>query len=140
MHLALFMGQVMFAAITLFLCKQPVLNLKPGNDVLFYLSPALVLFGIFMGSFLFKQSVAKLDEKPSLNEKLKAYQTAFIIRCAFAEGPSMFGIVCMLLTSNVYYLIVVGVNILYFIIIRPTKFKIVDDLNLNEQERIDLGS
>jgi hypothetical protein len=139
-HLALFMGQVMFAALVLLRCKQPFLNLKPGNDVLFYLSPALVLFGIFVGSFLFKKSVAKLREKTSLGEKLTAYQTAFIKRCALAEGASMFGIVCMLLTSNTYYLIVVGVNILYFIIIRPTKFKIQDDLNLGYEELAELDA
>jgi F0F1-type ATP synthase membrane subunit c/vacuolar-type H+-ATPase subunit K len=139
-HLALFMGQVVFAALALFISDNTALNLKPGNDPLFYISPVLVVFGIFTGSFMFKQAVAKVAEKPSLSEKLSAYQTALIIRYALSEGPSLFGIVCMLLTHNLYYLIVVGVNILYFIIIRPTKFKIQDDLNLAYDEQTELDA
>jgi len=139
-HLALFMGQVVFAALALFVSDNAALNLKPGNDPLFYISPILVILGIFAGSFLFKQAVAKVAEKHSLTEKLSAYQTALIIRYALSEAPSLFGIVCLLLTHNVYYLIVVGVNILYFIIIRPTKFKIQDDLNLAYEEQAEMDA
>ena len=137
-HLALFIGQVLFAAVCLFISVNPMLNLKPVNDPFFYISPALVIFGIFMGSFLFKQLQGKIAEKPSLKEKLAAYQTALITRYAFSEGASMFGIVCMLLTNNVFYLIVTGVNILYFITIRPTKFKIQDDLDLGFEEQAEI--
>ncbi|HZY39710.1 MAG TPA: hypothetical protein VFE53_23810 [Mucilaginibacter sp.] len=137
-HLALFMGQALFAALVLFISKQPVLNLKPGNDPLFYIAPVLVLFGVFAGSFLFKRIVIKLGEKPSLTEKLKSYQVAMITRYALSEGPSLFGIVCMMLTQNVYYLIIVSVNVLYFIIIRPTKFKIYNDLNLAYEEQSEM--
>jgi hypothetical protein len=137
-HLALFMGQTLFAAVALFISKNAALNLKPGNDALFFIAPAMVVFGIVTGTFLFKQQVAKLGDKTSLKEKLQAYQTALIIRYALSEGVSMFGIVCMLLTGNVYYLILTGVNILYFIMIRPTKFKIQDDLNLTYEDQAEM--
>lgn len=139
-HLALFMGQVLFAAVTLFISVNPVINLKPVNDPFFYISPALVIFGIFMGNFLFRRLQAKIAEKPSLKEKLTAYQTALITRYALSEGASLFGIVCMLLTNNAYYLIVTGVNIIYFIILRPTKFKIQDDLGLGYGEQAELDA
>jgi hypothetical protein len=139
-HLALFMGQTLFAAVVLFISKDPALNLKPGNDVLFYVVPFMLVFGIFAGSFVFKQLTAKLAEKTSLTEKLQAYQTALIIRYALSEGASMFSIVCLLLTNNVYYLILAGINILYFIIIRPTKLKILDDLNLNYEEQTEMDT
>jgi hypothetical protein len=137
-HLALFMGQVLFAAVCLFISVNPVINLKTVNDPFFYMSPALVIFGIFMGTFLFKQLLAKIAEKPTVKEKLSAYQAALIIRYALSEGASFFGIVCMLLTNNAYYLLVVGINIIYFIIIRPTKFKIQDDLNLAYEEQAEM--
>ena len=134
-HLALFMGQALFAAVALFLSKNAALNLKPGNDPLFYISPIMVIFGIGMGSFLFKQQMAKVAEQPSLTGKLQDYQKALIIRYALIEGPSLFSIVCVLLTGNIYYLIIAGINILYFITIRPTKFQIHDDLNLAYEEQ-----
>ena len=139
-HLALFMGQTLFAAVVLFISKDPALNLKPGNDVLFYIVPFMLLAGIFGGSFVYKQQMAKLGEKTSLTEKLQVYQKALIIRYALSEGVSMLSIVCMLLTGNVYYLILTGINILYFIVIRPTKFKIFDDLNLGYEDQAEMDA
>lgn len=139
-HLALFMGQALFAAVSLFVAKNAALNLKPGNDVFFYIAPIMVIFGIGVGSFLFKKLMAKVAEQPSLTGKLQAYQTALIVRYALSEGASLFCIVCMLLTGNVYYLIVAGINILYFIIIRPTKFKLQDDLNLGYDEQVEMDA
>jgi hypothetical protein len=137
-HLALFMGQALLAGFALLLSKNAALNLKPGNDPLFYISPIMVIFGIGMGSFLFKQQMAKVAAQPSLAGKLQTYQTALIIRYALIEGPSLFSIVCVLLTGNIYYLIIAGINILYFITIRPTKFKIQEDLNLAYDEQAEM--
>jgi len=139
-HLAMVMGQILFAAVVLLISKNATLNLKPGNDPLFYVAPFMLVFGIFTGSFLFKQQVAKLSDKPSLKEKLQAYQKALIVRYALSEGVSMLSIVGMILTGNVYYLIIAGVNILYFIIIRPTKFKLQDDLNLAYEEQAEMDA
>jgi len=137
-HLALFMGQVVFAAVVLFIAKQPVVNFKPGADPLFYMAPVLVLFGMAAGSFLFKQLRSKAAERESLTAKLSAYQAALIIRYALSEGPSLFCIVCMMITNNGYYLVIAGINILYFIMIRPSRTKIQDDLNLTYQEKAEM--
>ena len=69
-----------------------------------------------------------------------AYQTALIIRCAFSEGASLLGIVAFLITGNLVYLLLTGLNIIYFIWIRPTKQKIEDELNLGYEEKADLES
>jgi len=139
-HLSLFMGQVLFAAVCLFISVRPVLDLKPVNDVFFFIAPFLILSGILAGSFLFKTLKAKVAEKQTLIEKLRAYQTAMIVRFAFGEGPSLFGLVCFLLTHNLYYLFCVGVNLIYFIIIRPTKFNIHDDLALSYEDQAELDA
>ncbi len=138
-HLAMFMGQVTFAAVVLFITKEPFINLRPGSDPFFYIAPLLVLFGMVGGSFFFKQMLTKALEKPSLMEKLTAYRAALIIRYAFGEGPSLFCIVCMMLTHNIYYLVWAGISILYFIMIRPSKFKTQDDLNLAYEEQAEMG-
>ena len=87
------------------------------------------------GSFLFTQQISKLDDKNSLKEKLAGYQTALIIRFAIAEGPSLLGIAGYMLSGNVIYLILVGINVLYFILIRPTKDQMAEDLNLTNADK-----
>lgn len=139
-HLALLMGQVLFAVVTCFIAPNAVLDLKPTNDVLFYIAPALVVATMFLGSFLFKQQLSKLDAGATLQGKLVVYQTALIIRCAMSEGASLFCIVCALNTGNLFYLVVAGINIIYFIWIRPTKAKIEDSLNLDYNEKAAMES
>lgn len=139
-HLALLIGQVLFGVAVFFITPNALLDLKPGNDPLFYISPFLVIMGIVLGTFLFKQQIGKVIDKTTMKEKLSVYQTAFIIRAALSEGASMFGIVCMMLTSNLLYLILVGINVVYFISIRPTREKIEEALNLDYNEKAALDS
>jgi len=135
-HAALLIGQVLFGVVSYAISPNPVVNLKAGNDPFFYIVPVLIASGIFFGSFLFNQQISKLAEKESLKEKLTGYQTALIIRYALAEGPSLFGIVAFMLGGNLFYLLLVGLNIIYFIWIRPTKEKIKEALNLTYEDEI----
>ncbi|WP_295675965.1 hypothetical protein [uncultured Mucilaginibacter sp.] len=134
-HLALLIGQVLFGVVVFAITPNPVFNWKPGNDVFFYVLILLVCLGIFLGSFLFKQQLANAAEKTNLKDKLGVYQTAFIVRAALSEGASIFGIVCTMITSNLFYLAIVGINILFFISIRPTRDKIEEALNLDYNEK-----
>ncbi len=135
-HAALLIGQILFGVVTYSITNSTGLNLKPGNDVFFYVALLLTVGGMLMGTLLFKQQVAKLADKASLREKLTAYQAALIIRFAFSNGPSMFGIVVYMLTGNLFYMILTTLNVLYFIWIRPTKDKIKEDLSLTYEEEL----
>ena len=138
-HVAMLAGQVLFGAVVFFITLKPVFDTKPGNDPLFYMAPLMIVFGMVVGSFLYKQQVAKLADKPTLTEKLMGYQAALIIRFALAEGPALFSIVCFMLTGNLFYLLCTGINVLYFIWIRPTKQKMEDDLKLTYEDKIELA-
>jgi hypothetical protein len=135
-HVALLAGQVLFGVVSYSITNSKGLDLNPGDDVFFYIAPLLIIGGMLVGTFLFKQQVAKLADKELLPVKLAAYQTALIIRFALSEGPSMFGIVVYMLTGNLFYLILTAVNVLYFIWIKPTKAKAKEDLNLTYEEEI----
>jgi hypothetical protein len=138
-HLAMIVGQVVFGITAFYITNSTLINFKPDGDPVFYVVLLLIIFGILGGSFIFKQQVAKLAGKQLLIEKTQGYQTALIIRFALAEGASLFGIVSYLDHGNLFYLILVGVNVLYFIWIRPTKSKADDDLNLSYEDKIALG-
>jgi hypothetical protein len=135
-HSALLIGQVLFGVVTFYITNSTVINLNPAGDVYFYIVPLFFVIGMLAGSFIFKQHVAKLADKNALPEKLSDYQTALIIKYALTEGTSLFGIVVYLLTGNLLYLIFTGLNILYFIWMRPTKDKIEEDMNLSYEDKI----
>jgi hypothetical protein len=137
-HGALLAGQVLFGITALASTKSMGIIMKPADDPFFYVAPFLTLSSIAAGIFLFKQQLAKLPEKVTLKEKIAGYQTGLIIKYALTEGASLFGIVAYLLTGNLLYLIITGVNVIYFFWIRPTKDKIVDDLNLSYEDKIEL--
>jgi hypothetical protein len=139
-HAALLIGQVLFGIVAFDETKSIGLNLKLGSDPFFYIVPFLIVAGMLLGSFLFTQQVSNAADKNSLNEKLAGYQTALIIRFAISEGPSLLGIVGYMLSGNVIYLILVGINVLYFILIRPTKDKMAEDLNLTFEDKIAMDS
>ena len=138
-HAALLIGQVLFGIVAFVDTKSTGFNLKLGSDPFFYIVPFLIVAGMLSGSFLFTDQISKAVDKNSLSEKLAGYQTALIIRFAIAEGPSLLGIVGYMLTGNVIYLILVGFNVIYFILIRPTKDKIGEDLSLTNDEKNAMG-
>jgi hypothetical protein len=138
-HGALLVGQVLFGAAAFFVTKSTVINLKATSDPLFYIVPAFTLIGLFAGTFQFKQKLAGMATTGSLNEKLTIYQTALIIRYALTEGPALLGIVAYFSSGNLFYLIIAGIDVLYFIMIRPTRSKLEDDLGLSYEDKTAMG-
>jgi len=108
-HLALIAGQVLFM-IMAFIANKNIIYVdykNSRNDVYFYIMPLLAVMGTVVGSFLFNQQLGKFHQQTAgsgvnktLSEKLKVYQSALIVRYALLEGPSLFGIVCFLITGN----------------------------------------
>jgi hypothetical protein len=139
-HLALLIGQILFATVVFLSVQNPVVDLHAGNDVIFYIAPFMIISMMFVGSLLYKNQIKKAAEKTTINEKLGIYQTAIIMRCAASEGASLFCIVCTLISGNLFYLVLAGINIVYFIWIRPSKFKILEDLDLDYNENVALDS
>jgi hypothetical protein len=134
-HAALIAGQLLFAAMAFFITPSAGLNLKPGNDIFFYAVPAVVIFGMLAGTFYYRQLLAKISPEATLKEKTAGYQTAFIARCGIAEGASLFTIIIFMANGNLFYLIVLAINVLYFVWIRPTKQKIEDDMDLTYEDK-----
>lgn len=81
---------------------------------------------------LYKKAISSLVDKSSLKGKLTGFQTAFIMKLALLEAPSLLGMMAFFLTENLFYLIFVGVLMIYFFLERPTKARIINDLELNE--------
>lgn len=126
-HLALIAGQVLFMIVAYITNKNiKYFDYKDSrNDVFFYIAPLMAITCTVVGGFLFNQQLGKFHQQAAgsgktLSEKLQAYQSALIVRYALLEGPSLFGIVCFLITGNLFYLLISACLIITMISLRPS--------------------
>lgn len=137
-HLALLIGQVLFAAVAFFINENRRLDLSDTDNKFFFIIPLLAIGSYFAGNFLFRQNINTIaNNNNSLKEKLNSYQVALIIKLALLEGPALFGVVAFLLSGNLYFLLISGLLIGYFFIQKPSKEKIIDELKLNFEHRVE---
>jgi hypothetical protein len=93
-HLALVIGVVFFALVSVFLQINGFGTLgELINNGLLLIIPLLALIGIFGSNFIFKKRLRKIVDKTNLNEKMEDYRSALILKFALIEGPSFFAIV-----------------------------------------------
>ena len=70
----------------------------------------------------------------SLREKLVLYQQTTIVRYAILDAATFFSAIAFMLSSNVFYLVISLLLLLYLIKLRPTKWKLLEDLALNKED------
>ena len=130
-HLALISGVTLFSVIAFALIENRELRWNDTDDIFFFIVPIAAISGIILGNILYKKGLESLVDKNSLKEKLTGFQTVLIIKYALLEGPSLIGVVAFFSTGNLLYLLISGVLIIYFFLQRPSKEKIMNDLDLS---------
>jgi len=127
-----------FGLIVLLLNYSGGINTGMDKDfalMLRYILFALLPGGMAAGYFIFKQSLASVNQNLSLKEKLMKYQTALLIRSACLELPGLLGAVAALITGDNSFLLFTAIIIVLFFLFRPTVYGITKDLNLSQGER-----
>ena len=138
LNLALIMGLVIFSMIVSFLIltKSVPMNDVYLYNVLKYLVPILSFGGLLAGNAVFKSRLNAISENSALIQKLNEYRAALIIRYALLEGPAIFSVISAFITTNINFLLFTGMLAAMMFYFRPRIQSIVNDLDLNEQERI----
>ena len=88
---------------------------------------------------LFKKRLAGINPEDELGKKLEAYRSALILRMALCEMPVMFAIIVYYVTHDRAFLWMTIILIANFIIIYPSRDKIISQLQLNSSEQSVLG-
>jgi hypothetical protein len=136
-HKALMMGQILFAAVCIYLIysKTVVPAATELNKVLQVVALIITAGGIFAGMSLFKTKLLLIREmQTAAKEKFDLYRSASIIQWALLEGLAIFCIVCFFLTGNYAFLALVLVILFLFAMMAPSKVKILLQLQINEAE------
>lgn len=136
-HKALMMGQVLFAAVCIFLTYTKAIDFsaKELDRTLQVVALIITVGGIFAGISIFKKKLLQLRGMESgAKEKFAQYRAACIIQWALLEGPSLFCIICYFLTGNYAFLALMVVMLLVFAMAAPTKMKVLLQLQISEAE------
>ncbi|TXN36918.1 hypothetical protein FVB32_01125 [Flagellimonas hymeniacidonis] len=133
--MSLIMGPILFGTVVYFQTQNASLNFSDTDDIYLMIVPIVAVSCIFLGNFIFKQSIRNIPKTIDLRQKLARFQTASIIKYALAEAPALFGVVAFMITGNMAYLTISVVLILYFFMLKPTKEKIERYLDLKGDEK-----
>ncbi len=140
-HKALMAGQLLFAAASFYLIySKAVLPIETDLDKVLQVAALIMAAGgIFGGMNIFKKKLVQLrDMQTAAKEKFDLYRSACIIQWALMEGPSIFCVICFILTGNYAFLALMLVVLFLFALMAPSKSKLMLQLQISEAELDDL--
>jgi cobalamin biosynthesis protein CobD/CbiB len=134
---ALLLGPLLFIAIVIVLFATGALI--PGitgatANIFLYVVIVVAVLATTMSYKLFSQKLEEAKQQNDLTNKLDGYRAAFILQLALCEGPALFSVICYFLTENKMLLVVLLFLVLNFARLYPTKTKIVQQLELDDNE------
>jgi hypothetical protein len=99
--------------------------------------PTAIILAILLVGFsypLFKKKLGEAKMQNELASRFQGYRTACILQMAMTVGPFLFSVISYILTGNIVFLLIVAILLLNFLNIYPSKRKLVQQLELSNQE------
>jgi len=137
-HAALVFGLVAFGAVSYFYGVGFIGQFEVTGDLFIYLIPILAMLGYFGSKIIFKNRLAAIKASDPLSSKLVNYQSASIVKYAFIKGPAILAFFIFMGNGYTLYFSIAVCLVLYLAVQRPTKDKLIQDLNLSPKEQREL--
>ena len=136
LYTALLSGQIIFALLAFALVSTGnfASKMPQAENIFFILVPALIISARLGGTAMYKKKIQEALNAGTLTEKLALYRAATITRCALLEGSVLFAIITYLLTNKIALLAFAAGGLLLFYMLKPTKEKIINELNISAEE------
>lgn len=117
-------------------------NVGPENNELAIIFQKIIMVlvpvSLATGYVLFRFLLKSVHPEMPLVYKMKKYFSANLIRSAFLEIPGLFVSVAAMITAHSLFLIIVPLILIIFLLFRPTRSVIAQELNLSIDERAQL--
>ena len=126
-------GLLLFLLVALYLSKSSPtfeFNLEDPFTIIVLFIQIAIPVGYIYSNKIFKS----YEPNGTLKEKLPKFQLGLIIRLAFIQGAGLFSIVCLLLSSNLYFVIFTSFALILMILNYPTPEKIGETMDLTPAE------
>lgn len=135
LFVAMVSSQLMFSVTILLLKLSGDIPAPEELDTMWiYLLIASASIGLISSNFVVNGLIMRARSKATLAEKLRAYQTASLIRYALLEVPSMIGIVGFYLTGMYWFFTFTAVALAFFLLVIPSRAKVCEVLQLSHDE------
>lgn len=131
---------VLLALVAYFLIDQGRLGAENNDLALTFQKIIMVVLPLSLaaGYFLFRIFLRGIKPELPLKYKMKRYFSANLIRSAFLEIPGLFVSVAAIITAHSLFLLIVPLILVIFILFRPTRSVVSQELNLSLEERAKL--
>jgi len=134
LHLALIMGASLIAVVIYYLADREKAVFSYDFQMLELAAISLAFISPVMAYVINNTRLQKIDASSSLPEKWSNYRAIQISKYALIEGSILINIIVFFLNNNLllFLIALILMPILYFM--KPTKEKIVEDLNISHAE------
>ncbi len=131
----LLFGILSFLSVTTLLLVTPGETQVPNDQMeIFQLTSSIfMVVTVSVSIFLRKSMLAKVHNETNPLKLLQSYTSSRIVQLALLDGSILFAIVCYLLTSNLFFVLLCGIGILYFASLFPIRNKVIQQLKLDSQ-------
>ena len=126
-------GLLLFLLVALYISKNSPtfeFNLEDPFTIIVLFIQIAIPVGYLYSNKIFKS----FEPNSTLKGKLPKFQLGLIIRLAFIQGAGLFSIVCLLLSSNLYFVIFTAFALILMILNYPTPEKIGETMDLTPAE------
>jgi hypothetical protein len=142
LYFAMLAGQVIFAFIVTMLIESGILPSHGKDTFTLVMQVAIIVIaaGAIPASFLlFRKRLADINPEEDLGKKIEKYRAALIIRMALCEFTVLFAVIAYFITTNRSFLWMIILLIGNFLLIYPSRDKLIQQLQLNSNEQSLLG-
>jgi hypothetical protein len=113
-----------------------VIIIEPGsqqaaiNELLQLIAPIFMVVSVSTSIFLRKALLAKVHNETNALKLIQSYTSTRIIQMGLVDAAIIFAIVCYVLTTNTFFVLLAGIGILYFVSLFPLQSKMLRQLKL----------
>lgn len=133
-------AMALLAGIAYYLIDQGSVG-KPNNELAITFQKIIMIVlpaSLVAGYVLFRVILRSINPRATLTHKMKRYYVGNLIRSAFLEIPGLFVSVAALITAHTLFLLIVPLILIIFLLFRPGRTVIAQELNLSIEERAKL--
>jgi len=134
LYLALLLVPIIFGIVAYLQIGKTTIDYKNTSDPFMIFVPAMAIIGFVASNLIFNNQVYYNTHEKPLKKRIVDYQTALLIRYASLEAPALFGVGAYLITGNMLFMLISALVVLYFLFVRPTRSKLISDLELTNDE------
>ena len=132
-YMVILSGMMLFGSVVLFSTSPMDITMPSSDDSFLIAVPLFTFLGVVIGRVVYKRNLDFLIIEKSLKEKLLGFQKALIIKFILVGIPFLVGVVAVISSNNMFYMMISGTLVMYFMTLKPTKNKVIKDLDLKDE-------